>query len=336
MPTFKRFTESNPDVFDIETGKYYNQEALAGAGISDPATVGVLGFNRPDIKTEADFTALSGKDIPQTSLASLKLLKDGATTTGILPDERRGELEEIRKKVQSTDELVSRLMTNAIPTNKESQLQKEIDTLQSSSEAGIEQENERDAPMSLVVGRQERLQNQALLKVGALQRELTRLSGNREAQSKAIETAYNANRNSVTDMMALYNATEPEKLYIDERSGNVYFQNPATGEVYNKPLPGFVPKEGGTLTERNRAIITPALTQARQYMDASRRGEFIDGNEFLKLRNDFVELYGDPGPFDDAFVSLLSPSDRAKYGLGKAAGVKADDSNELGFDDLEG
>lgn len=61
MPKFNRF-QGSPDVFD-ESGKYYNQESLTAAGVSDPASISELETTRPDVVNETDFARLSGTNI---------------------------------------------------------------------------------------------------------------------------------------------------------------------------------------------------------------------------------------------------------------------------------
>jgi hypothetical protein len=74
------------------------------------------------------------------------------------------------------------------------------------------------------------------------------------------------------------------------------------------------PPSRGTQTERDRVLITDMLSKARPQLESSREGgQFIDGNEFLKLRSDYISVIGNAKAFDDAFVPLLSPEDRIKY-----------------------
>ncbi len=52
-------------------------------------------------------------------------------------------------------------------------------------------------------------------------------------------------------------------------------------------------------------------------------GGFVDINDWRDVRNLFSKEGGRINTFDDAFANYLSPSDRAKFGIGKAAGIKA-------------
>lgn len=110
----------------------------------------------------------------------------------------------------------------------------------------------------------------------------------------------------------------------------------------SKPLDGQVlifgkegqfkaPRSGpsGTVSERNNAKYADAFADYRPQLEESRRGgEFFDGNVYRDLRKDFAAEYGDISAFDKTFSNDLSPSDRAKYGIGKATGVNAVDESE--------
>ena len=81
---------------------------------------------------------------------------------------------------------------------------------------------------------------------------------------------------------------------------------------------------GGTVTEQKAALTRAAIAKATPaLLESKRGGEFIDGNEYLRLRNDFAATVGSPAIFDATFAPMLSPADRAKYGVGRAAGINA-------------
>ena len=63
-----------------------------------------------------------------------------------------------------------------------------------------------------------------------------------------------------------------------------------------------------------RAAMGKAVSDAKTILEASRRGgQFIDGNEFLRLRTYVISQLGTAKGFDEAYVPLLSESDRNKY-----------------------
>ena len=116
-----------------------------------------------------------------------------------------------------------------------------------------------------------------------------------------------------------------DRSSFDEKTGQLLLWNEKTGTSKVVKPGGYVPVPPvPTETEKNKALKKQAITLARPALEASKRGgEFIDGNEFLRLRNDWAEAIGDTSDFDEIFGPQLSPTDRAKYGIGKATGVKA-------------
>ncbi|QGH73112.1 MAG: hypothetical protein [Podoviridae sp. ctviO18] len=112
------------------------------------------------------------------------------------------------------------------------------------------------------------------------------------------------------------------------------------GKIYEK-IDGKWTAVGGerttTQTERSQYLQKEAIKLARPALEESRKGgEYVDGNEYLRLRSDYAEAIGNVKDFDAAFSALLSPSDRAKYGIGKAAGVEAIPESESSIPDFDG
>lgn len=90
----------------------------------------------------------------------------------------------------------------------------------------------------------------------------------------------------------------------------------------------------GTSTDSLRSAKAAGVAKARPALEAVTRTSgdgYTDPRLYQSLRLDFVEAFGNPDAYDDAFANLLSPQERARLGLGKATGVKATDSGE---DDL--
>ena len=129
----------------------------------------------------------------------------------------------------------------------------------------------------------------------------------------------------LSDQMVVISPSDSVIDSFDEKTGQLLLWNEKTGTSKVVKPGGYVPVPPvPTETEKNKALKKQAITLARPALEASKRGgEFIDGNEFLRLRNDWAEAIGDTSDFDEIFGPQLSPTDRAKYGIGKATGVKA-------------
>lgn len=126
-------------------------------------------------------------------------------------------------------------------------------------------------------------------------------------------------------------ATEKKPLIVD---GVPYFPDPKNPNGLIKAT-GFQSKpREGTQTERDRFTITQQITSAKPQLEQSRKGgQFYDGNEYLRLRSEFVQKTGDASAFDEAFRPFLSPQDRAKYGIGGTTGVPSvEKPADSGFD----
>jgi len=236
----------NPELYKVPTGSIGPDsqpifDVFGGPNatdyIKDPNDPRLSGINIPDLP---EGTAPEGFE-SQFKTPAGDLYNKGAVTTGELPEERLATLKKLEDRMNMTDDYVSQLMSLYTPTDREKSLQEEIDQMRISAELGIAKEEEREAPMSLVTGRQAALEKQANIKLTGLQRELTRLTGNREGQLKAIETAYDIKRQNIQDAVSFYQLTAPDKLFVDENTGKVYFHNPATGEVYGEQMPGWKP-----------------------------------------------------------------------------------------------
>ena len=179
--------------------------------------------------------------LPLRSIAD-KLKNEGAVTTSETPPEQSQFYKDMEARLKKSDEQVSQLMNLYVPTAQEQKLQAEIDQIYGAAEAGINQEADRPATMGFITGAQASIERRANQKLAGLQRELTRLQGNREGQRDAIKAAFDIRRQSVQDAISLYKLAALDKIAIDERSGIAYFMNPITGEITSKPLPGFQPK----------------------------------------------------------------------------------------------
>lgn len=205
------------------------------------------------------------------SPTSLNLAGQGAVVTSQLPQERDAEYKALESRLTMADDLISRIMASSMPTEREGALQKQLDDTMSSAQAGLNKIEGQSIAMPLLIGQQALLEKQANQKISAIQRELQRLSGNREAQAKMLEKAYDLRRQSITDALSLYQATSPEKLYFDEKSGTMYFQNPLTGEVTYQKLPGFT-----TPLESEDKPTTAAITEYEYARSQGYKGSYLD------------------------------------------------------------
>lgn len=87
---------------------------------------------------------------------------------------------------------------------------------------------------------------------------------------------------------------------------------------------------GGSSSDNLRSAKAAGVAKARPALEAvikTSSDHYTDPALYQSLRLDFVEAFGTPDAFDNAFAMLLSPQERARLGVGKAAGVQADESN---------
>jgi LysM repeat protein len=81
-----------------------------------------------------------------------------------------------------------------------------------------------------------------------------------------------------------------------------------------------------TATERATEVKKAAIAKAQTYFQNfinQMQGQpgwdgFLYDTDYLRLRNDFATAIGDASLFDEVFAPMLSPVNRAKYGVGKA------------------
>ena len=104
--------------------------------------------------------------------------------------------------------------------------------------------------MAAIIGQQLQLEKRGNVIINRIQRELDILKDDREAQYKKLVRTYDISRQSLTDSIALYKLTQPDKLGFDEKTGTVFFQNPMTGEVYQEKISGFTPSEDPTALKK--------------------------------------------------------------------------------------
>lgn len=213
-----------------------------------------------------------------------QLMEQGAFTTGALPQELSNFYKSYEDQLKQTDDIVSRFMAAGVPTPEEQKLEQEENAIRTSAEEGIANEADRPATMGFVTGAQASIERRANVKLASVQRELTRLQGNRQAQYNLLKDVYDIRRQSVRDALQLYQMTAPEQLAIDQKSGTAYFRNKMTGKVTAAKLPGWTPPKedlpGGIVGEytyyvsqEKAAGRTPLSFDAYQTRDANRKAQ---------------------------------------------------------------
>jgi len=125
-------------------------------------------------------------------------------------------------------------------------------------------------------------------------------SGGLTATANDILSVYKSEKSAMeAEQEKLRQETEKEELGMEKTKAEIE-------KLKREPT--------GTQTERDRALATAMIAKARPVLESSKKGgENIDGNEFLRLRQDYIEIMGNASAFDSAFVPWLSESDRNKY-----------------------
>ena len=174
---------------------------------------------------------------------------DGAVTTGRTGGEQSDFMKSITDRMSKIDTLVADIVSSVSPTAEEKATSENLNKLTESFELGLVDIEGQTIPMKAIIGQQAQLERRAGVKIKALQNKLKLLGDDREAKGKALEVAYNASRQGVSDAIKLYEMTQPDRIAFDSKTGTVFFQNPMTGEVYQEKIPGFVPSSDPTALE---------------------------------------------------------------------------------------
>ena len=286
---------------------------------------------------------------------ALSLSQDGAVTTGELPQERDARFGTLEDRLAKSDEIISRIMSAYMPTDQENKLQKTLDDLMTSRDKGLLSAEGESIGMSALIGQQALIEKQANAKIASVQRELERLSGNREAQAKMLEKVYDIGRQQLSDALAFYKATAPDKLYLDEKTGTAWFQNPITGEITSKKLAGFTPQPaevkhsaiynewmdykstGGKLdfdayqtmdANRKRSVTSISYNQQQdmalrdntQKVGAYLTGragtdKYVEPSDYKAMKNAWVSDGFSSYDFDKTFSNFVNPKRAVDYGV---------------------
>ena len=99
------------------------------------------------------------------------------------------------------------------------------------------------------------------------------------------------------------------------------------GVLYGKETDGTwkaLTKKKATSGETQLYLKKQAFTKARPELEKTKVNGYTDPSKYMELRTDYAEAIGSVADFDATFASMLSPTDRARLGIGKATGVEAD------------
>lgn len=213
--------------------KLNEQEAFSdGLGINET-------FVKPGetVSLEQARTGRSAQQVPQ----SLDILNQGAMTSGLLPSEQKAQQLGQQGQAQQTDALVSQIMGLYSPTDRESQLEQQLNQMQQSYELGQSGIENQTVPMQIISSQQAQLERQAQTRLQGLRNELGRLQGDREGQLRALQFSFDARRMQAQDALAWWKATSPENLMTLEDQGLMVMRSPVTGETWSVPIPGWKP-----------------------------------------------------------------------------------------------
>lgn len=173
----------------------------------------------------------------------------GGMTTGRTPGEQTDFMKSMTDRLSKIDSLVADIVASVTPSAEEKGVSESLNKMTESFELGMVDIEDQTIPMKAIIGQQAQLERRAGVKIKALQNKLKLLGEDREAKGKALEVAYNASRQGVSDAIKLYEMTQPDRIAFDSKTGTVFFQNPMTGEVYQEKIPGFVPSSDPTALE---------------------------------------------------------------------------------------
>lgn len=166
-----------------------------------------------------------------------------------------------------------------------SDLLKQSEDTQLNAQAGLNAIEDKPIAMEFITGQQAALERQANLKLqtlGILQgqalRTLQNTQAGRQSKLEAAKFLYDANRNQISDTIALYKATAPENIAntVDPTTGEmtVTMRNPVTGELTQKNL--------GVVQTPKKQIDN--VTQAKQ-IGVNKPFYTIDGQTVINSNN---------------------------------------------------
>ena len=210
----------------------------------DQKTFQDMGLNVSQINTKQQLDSRTGGQQEADNAYS-----GGGMTTGRTPGEQTDFMKAMTDRLSKIDSLVADIASSVQPSAEEKGVSESLNKMTESFELGMVDIEGQTSPMKAIIGQQAQLERRAGVKIKALQNKLKLLGDDREAKGKALEVAYNASRQGVSDAIKLYEMTQPDRIAFDSKTGTVFFQNPMTGEVYQEKIPGFVPSADPTALE---------------------------------------------------------------------------------------
>ena len=290
----------SPDIFESATGTRIDEATAKTAGLFTPtglsSDVQLMTTPRPDVKVEADFARLSNQNIdpssivPPNAVTSTDGIRNGLDKEGLTAgdivnedfktdDDFKGFMDDIRDRFKKTDDQISKISGLASPTDDEKLVAEDVASLEDQLRGMVEGVEERSldgAVLKSAIASEVQNITQGntreslvlLRRMDNLNRKLTRLQGNRQAQFDALKLEYDLGRQSITDAMNFYKMTAPESIATDEEQGKVWFRNPITGEVTVSNLPEFkkVEKEPASVEEYNYLLKNGLIPKGTSYL----------------------------------------------------------------------
>ena len=243
----------------VQTGGQFGNRAFGRVGEQVFETTG--GQRRPI--TEKEFNeklkaqGLNLEVLPQLGPAGTagqqeaeEKLEAGATGTFRLQAEQADKIKALEAKEAAITTASASIASWEDRTPEIKEKEKELSDAKASQELGFVDIEGKPVAMAAIIGQQLQLEKRGNVIINRIQRELDILKDDREAQYNKLVRTYDISRQSLTDSIALYKLTQPDKLGFDEKTGTVFFQNPMTGEVYQEKIPGFVPSEDPTALKK--------------------------------------------------------------------------------------
>jgi len=253
------------------------------------------------------------------------LFEDGAVFTGAGPQQQAAEVQQFEAKIARVDDAAARLI-NFVPNDAEiEQLEKlQADFIESAKQGLIDIEGQA-IPMEAIIGQQLLLEKRANAKLERIQSALQNARDDKEQQFNILKLAYDVERNRLSDTLKLFEATSPEKLFFDERTGTMFFSNPITGEVTGKKLPGFEPQPEGA----GEKPTTSAITEYEFAREQGYQGSFQDWQTLKAGQFGFKQAPGAGGvaggPTGSASQFVVANfASRIQQSLGDFARIESD------------
>lgn len=300
MPyTYTKYAGS-PNIFENASGRVISEDEAKKAGLFTPSglssSVEQRSTPRPDVKVEADFARLNNQNLDPSFFTPPKAVtntdglrtgldKEGINATDIVnqdfksPGDFTNFMSDIKERFKKSDEQISKIAGLASPTDDEKSVSEDVATLEDELRAMVQGVEERPLTGTVLKsGIAAEIQNITqgntreslvlLRRMDNLNRKLTRLQGNRQAQFDSLKLEYDLTRQNINDAINFYKLTAPDQLAIDEEQGKAWFRNPITGEVTVTNLPEFkkVDKAPASVEEYNYLLKNGLIAKGTSYL----------------------------------------------------------------------